>query len=229
MKSVRSSLHLISLAVTPTHFSFTLWQSSSTPIFPLNLTQYKEYNNSALQTDIILYNPALLKSYLNSFIKEYTSGNPYLIISLQGAPVESQYIYSAQPTLTLPPDQYCVIEQQRLGSTPDERFLFYVAAIPYYIILQYQLVAQQCNANLLKISTFENSYLQAYYLLHKEQFRPAQLIQDILTYNNLLSFFTSQRIKELVHLSDHIVQTTATIPLVVHGGNTLTEYYRRPV
>jgi len=148
---------------------------------------YKRYSldNFELLNGMI-FNPTIIKKYINTFLHEYNLHDAFVVFSLHGPAVTEQFI--AMPTATPHYTDFTIAKNARstkweyryLYPYENGQFMFYVYSVPRSVILQYQLLAIGAHCNVIKMTTHTACILSAYEYMFGSAFRRSQLAVDMM-------------------------------------------------
>jgi len=155
--------------------------------------ELKAYKHMLLEvhakTSLILFNPTRMRSLIHTFLSLHKLRNAYVVISLSGEGLVEKQMMLSRPTADLQKieasDQfmwhyYCLQENPGPTAAP-----WYCCGILRTLLFQYQLLAIQCQMNVIHITTPTMALLKAYNFLKKAGAQSADKKTNILDYINL--------------------------------------------
>jgi hypothetical protein len=175
---------------------------------PLAVRAYKQYSLNNLElTNLILFNPTIIKKHITSFLTEHNLQNAFVAFVLHGPAVTEKFV--AIPTSTphrtdfmMQNSTHVMWEYRYVYPNDDGQFVFYVYSVPRSVLLQYKLLAIAAQCNVITMTTQTMALVSAYQHMFGSAFRRSQLAVDMMRYNNNIGdIITIDALRRMVDVS----------------------------
>jgi hypothetical protein len=192
----------------------------------LKICAYERYSLVDHEIErLILFNPTFIKKKIHSFLEKHNLVNAFVVCSFDGVGITQKFV--TMPTATphatdfdISRSSAVLSEYRYIYPNHDGQHVFYVYAIPRFIILQYQLMMVSLNANLITMTTSTMALLYTYQAIFGSAFRKSQLAVDMMRSENApLALISADALRRMavipseIFLSDEIGYIATAIGL----------------